>query len=341
MPRDILPTAVAQAPIAPPDLGYQSHLFEELNGRKRRPAYTAPLLVQEDRLDGSAQSVVNHHQDFCSLYLVRSGRGIHVIDGIAYAVARGDVYAMGPGMTHYFRDGVQLRTDTLHFSPSIFDPPTLAALTETPGFHALFVDDPNAAPMGLRWMHLTPSAWESVSAQVGELRSEWERITLDGDLLTRGLFLRLLVHLARFYAAFEGTERERPTGTRRIHLSREEVVATAVRHMDEHYADPLRIEQVAALVCLSPDRFTEVFAEAMGRTPRDYLRHLRLERAKSLLAGSDQPIGEIARRSGFGEAGYLTRVLRAATGFSPRDYRRKQSHPSKSEERSLGRKRDG
>jgi AraC-like DNA-binding protein/mannose-6-phosphate isomerase-like protein (cupin superfamily) len=308
----------------PPGAFYRSHRFVELHRERRSlQPYAAPLRVLEDRLDGRAQSWVNHHEDFCSLYLVRSGRGIHVMDGTAYSVARGDVYAMGPGMAHYFRDGVQLVTDTLHFSPAIFDAPTLAALSETPGFHDLFFSHPNPAPSGPRWMHLTPAAWESVSAQVAELRAEWNRVTPDGDLLTRGLFLRLLVHLARFYADFARGGAERPTGARRVHLSREEVVSTAVRYLDEHYADPVRVEAVASLVCLSPDRFTEVFGAAMGRTPRDYLRHLRIERAKSLLVGTDLSVGEVAARSGFADAGYLTRVFRAATGTTPREYRRR------------------
>jgi two-component system response regulator YesN len=103
----------------------------------------------------------------------------------------------------------------------------------------------------------------------------------------------------------------------------ESTVAAAVRYMEEHYREPLRVEQVAASVFLSPDRFTEVFAQGMGRTPRDYLRHLRVEQAKMLLTTTDLPIARVAEASGFGEAAYFTRVVRAETGMTPSAYRQR------------------
>ena len=102
---------------------------------------------------------------------------------------------------------------------------------------------------------------------------------------------------------------------------REATVAAAVRFLDAHFDEPLRVEQVAASVFLSPDRFTEVFARTMGRTPRDYIRHLRVERARLLLNTTSLSVSEVGRQAGFGEAAYFTRVFRAATGMTPREFR--------------------
>jgi transcriptional regulator GlxA family with amidase domain len=92
--------------------------------------------------------------------------------------------------------------------------------------------------------------------------------------------------------------------------------------MDTHFAEPLRIEQIAASLFLSADRFTEIFTRAMGRTPRDYLRHLRLERARALLAKTDEAVAEIGVQAEFGEPAYFIRVFREATGMTPSPYRR-------------------
>jgi AraC family L-rhamnose operon regulatory protein RhaS len=322
----------------PPELSLRRHHFVELLARSGRAAPEhVPLVILRDRINTHD---ANHHHDFCSLYVIRGGRGTHVIDGTAYGVARGDVYVMGPEMTHYFRDGENLTADTLHFSPAIFDRATLDALAETPGFHSLFVGDGTAAAMGQRWLHLTPAAYENVVGQVAELRAEWSRTSPDCLLLTRCLFLRLLVHLSRLYAEFATTGSCALPATVPTIPSpdpHEATVAAALRFMDEHFVEPLRIEQVAAQVFLSPDRFTEVFARTMGRTPRDYLRHLRLERAKELLVRGDMSVAEVARLSGFTEAGYLTRVLRGATGLTPRDYRKNPDrlpHPTGREKRA-------
>lgn len=300
--------------------------FRDLMGRcPGTAAESLPLVLWYDVVDGPQPTHAHRHHDFFSLYIVQRGRGTHVIEGVPYEVSRGDVYVMGPGMAHHYTRGDRLLLDTLHFAPGIFDGPTRDALTETLGFRSLFVEGPlhRAAGDGIggRWLHLTPDAYVPIAATLAELRAEWGAGTPGGTLLTRGLFVRLLVHLARRHA--EGQER----GLRaaRPPDAHEATVTAAVRYLDERFHEPLRIEEVAARVFLSPDRFTEVFAAAMGRTPRDYLRHLRVERAKSLLTATCLPISEVAQRSGFGESAYFTRVFRAATGTTPRDYRQSAS----------------
>jgi len=306
------------------------HQFQHLAAKWQATAAAAvPLVIYQDSLSGGNEAQANCHLDFFSLYFVRQGRGTHYIDGIPYGVSRGDVYAMGLGMTHWFAGCDNLQTDTLHFAPEIFDPATLNALAETPGFQSLFVEEPlrrgkahkereHGEPG--RWLHLTPDAYAPVAEMLRELQREWAAGTPDGTLLTRGLFVRLLVHLARRYSETIGIA---PRSTpREGDPTTEATVAAAVRLLDERFAEPLRVEQVAASVFLSPDRFTEVFARTMGRTPRDYIRHLRVECAKSLLTTTSHSISEIGMQAGFNDPAYFTRVFRAATGKSPREYRR-------------------
>ena len=50
----------------------------------------------------SGDRLLFRHRDFMSVYIVRQGRGTHLIDGAPYGVARGDVYVMGAGMAHSF-----------------------------------------------------------------------------------------------------------------------------------------------------------------------------------------------------------------------------------------------
>lgn len=296
--------------------------------RRSRPgtvADTLPLALWIDTVGPHNEAFANYHNDFSSLYIVRQGRGTHLIDGIEYAVARGDVYVMAPGQAHWFRNCDRLRTDTLHFTSDIFTPSEEATLKSLPGFDSLWVPSSpvprTSHHSGRRWLHLTPSAYREVSQQITDLRTEWERNSPDGALMARVLFLRLLIHLAR--CQVEGNAATTPPVSDTVpEYSHEATVAAAVRYLDAHFYQPLRIESVAAQVCLSPDRFTEVFTQAMGRTPRDYLRHLRLEQARTLLQSTDLSVAEVARRSGFGDAAYLGRVLRRSMGQTPSALRR-------------------
>ncbi|HEX5323079.1 MAG TPA: AraC family transcriptional regulator, partial [Capsulimonadaceae bacterium] len=215
-----------------------------------------------------------------------------------------------------------LVSDALYFAPQIFDQTMREALAEAPGFLSMFVAGLRPGSSGEesgRWLHLTPDNYAEVSHQIAELREEWLSGKPTGALLSHALFLRLLVHLARLNAA--GTQSSDLRAPGPVSSLREGTVAAAVRYMDENFTEPLRIEHVAASVFLSTDRFTEVFTASMGRTPRDYLRHLRLERARRLLSATEESISAIGRESGFGDSAYFSRVFRAATGFSPKEYR--------------------
>ena len=319
--------------------------FTDLTPRwQQTAAARLPIVLWQDVVAAPERQATYVHRDFCSLYVVRRGRGTHVIEGVRYGIARGDVYVMGAGMSHHFEGCDRLVTDTFHFQPTLFDRETRDALAATPGFHSLFVrDTPPGTEDGPqegisppeagreRWLHLTPTQHDTVAATLRELQTEWSASVCDlSVLLTRALFLRLLVHLSRFRAesrspAASLSQRHTSAPPPGFAGGQEETVAIAVRYMEEHFAERLRIERLAAMVFLSPDRFTGVFAAVMGRTPRDYLHHLRIEHAKMLLATTMEPIGRVAQAAGFAEPAYFTRVVRAATGLSPTTYRRAHS----------------
>ena len=272
-----------------------------------------PMLMRRDQIADRPEWTVreNHHRDFSSLYLTRHGRGVHVIDGQAFAVARGDVYVMAPGMAHHFTDVDALVFDTIHFQSSILEPGEREVLARMPGFGDLFLrgEEEGSRQPG-RCVHLEPEAFARVADTWDLVQREWESGTPEGALLARTGFLRLLVELAR-----ERTSVAQPTGEI---TGRGALVAAALRMLEARFQQPLRIEQVAAAVFLSPDRLTEIFRQEVGRTPRDYRTHLRVRHAIRLLQESDWAIARIAVESGFADGPHLARALRRATGDSPR-----------------------
>ena len=123
-----------------------------------------------------------------------------------------------------------------------------------------------------------------------------------------------------------GERRSHPgTGwrTERNPRGRDEIVATAVRLIDLNYGEPLRVEALAAAVHVSRYYFTKMFTSVMGRSPSDYIRHVRLERARALLSTTSMSVSEIARITGFGDHAQFSRMFRAVTAESPRSFRRR------------------
>lgn len=91
-------------------------------------------------------------------------------------------------------------------------------------------------------------------------------------------------------------------------------------------ASAIRLEQLASLAGLSPFHFSRAFKASTGLSPHAYVLRCRIEEAKRLLAGSNLPVAEIARRTGFSGAGQLSTRFRACTGRTPTAFRR-LAHP--------------
>jgi AraC family transcriptional regulator len=81
------------------------------------------------------------------------------------------------------------------------------------------------------------------------------------------------------------------------------------------------IAELAALCHLSPRQLVRAFRAETGETIGAFVQRMTMERAKTLLAGSDKPIGTIATELGFTSSAAFSTAFRRASGQYPRDYR--------------------
>ncbi|MFC3803346.1 helix-turn-helix domain-containing protein [Cohnella sp. GCM10012308] len=99
-------------------------------------------------------------------------------------------------------------------------------------------------------------------------------------------------------------------------------VEAVIAAMQESYAEPTAVRDLASAADLPPHRFTAIFRQLTGSRPLDYLNELRIERAKDRLICSAEPLREIARLTGFKDEYYFSRRFRQQTGLTPRQYAR-------------------
>jgi len=88
---------------------------------------------------------------------------------------------------------------------------------------------------------------------------------------------------------------------------------------------PIKVEELAAAVALSPRTLARRMQDSTGESPLGFVQRLRVEHAVHLLETSSLAFEEIAPRVGYHEPAGLRRVLRRLTGRSPSDFRRR--HP--------------
>jgi AraC family transcriptional regulator len=92
-------------------------------------------------------------------------------------------------------------------------------------------------------------------------------------------------------------------------------------HIEQHLAEALLVEQLAAVVHMSPFHFARLFKLATGTSPHAYVTTQRVERAKELLRGGNLALVEVAAAVGFQTQGHFTEVFHRFAGVTPRRFR--------------------
>jgi LacI family transcriptional regulator len=100
-------------------------------------------------------------------------------------------------------------------------------------------------------------------------------------------------------------------------------VAQAARFVREHAHRAISVDDVAEASGVSRRNLERRFRAAMGRSVLDAIRQAHVERAKTLLAHTDQGLDAVALASGFGSRERLSVVFQKFTRETPAAYRKK------------------
>ena len=97
----------------------------------------------------------------------------------------------------------------------------------------------------------------------------------------------------------------------------------AKEYIDQHLADKLTLNQVAEIVCLSPNYFSSMWKKEMQVGFVDYITEQRVEKAKELFATTDLRTHEVAELTGFGDDSYFSKIFRKVSGKNPGSFRKR------------------
>jgi AraC-like DNA-binding protein len=131
-------------------------------------------------------------------------------------------------------------------------------------------------------------------------------------------FLLLLRDLAR---STERTALASPGYRPSLRAGQIERMDRVVRYLQQRLAEPVTLEEVAAVAHLTPAAFCRFFKASTGKTLVGYLNELRISVASRLLLETDLPVTEVALESGFANLSNFNRRFRLQKGVSPREFR--------------------
>lgn len=99
-------------------------------------------------------------------------------------------------------------------------------------------------------------------------------------------------------------------------------VRKALDYLAAHYAETVRLQDVADHVGLSTFRLAHLIKDTTGKTLVQHLKRIRIEKARDWLENTDRAFTEIAYALGFSDQSHFIRQFKDSTGATPARYRR-------------------
>lgn len=99
-----------------------------------------------------------------------------------------------------------------------------------------------------------------------------------------------------------------------------ELLAAARRLLEERYADPPTLAELATTLGTNKNKLNLLFQSRLQTTPQAYCLRLRIERAQALIAQGRMNLAQVAEAVGYQHQSSFTAAFRDATGLSPGRY---------------------
>ena len=244
-----------------------------------------------------------HAHTFQEVLLVTAGSGVHIVSGHSHRMARGQLYALSPGVTHEILAGSDAIGWVAIFEPVEMLPSGGELLRQRahPLLRAFQAPPP---------LQLTHRQTDDLATLMGQLANETSARHEGWEAASLALLQLVLVHTARIAG---------PHGVDFAPLT--PLAIDVLEVIESEFRNPLSLRDIAAVVHRDPSRLTTTIRVQTGRSINDWIEERRMIEARRQLATADVPIARIAVDIGFNDHRYFSRRFRLHHGVSPAEWR--------------------
>ena len=280
--------------------------------RKQDPAFCPPF--ECFRLDsataGDLFPVVNQSHYFSEILLVRSGV-CRIIRGTREHILRsGELIYIASLVPHTISsaDGNPVAFDVVKYSATRLKeiPPYLKELRSLSAETAQVRAPVQMSAENVKAYHMDRIIDECLYVS--------KRNDSVSDLHIRALIYLLITGLARFWID------NRDTYARLLAQAHNPVLDIPA-YIEEHIAEPLKVEDLAARCDLSYPWFAKRFHDYFGISCKQCIEKLRTETVERYLTYSDLNLADISSRTGYTDCSHMVKDFRRMTGMTPGQYR--------------------
>ena len=258
-----------------------------------------------------------HEHAFDELVIVLAGTAIHLIDDQEYPIRTGDIFVVKRGSIHNYVTPVEFALVNIIFDAQKLDMDHWD-VRELPGYHVLFSLEPAFRDRHQFRSRLTLKG--SMFTRVSEMVTDMAAVVTDKGpgyrILTRALFMQLVIMLSKYYSESSKTE---TTDLLRL--------GDAIAYIENNYSETISSNQLAELAHMTVRSFQRSFQRCMRMTPSQYIMQVRLRFATHLIKESNFTLTQIALECGFSDSNYFSRTFSRTMGITPSQYRTRVFDP--------------
>lgn len=95
-----------------------------------------------------------------------------------------------------------------------------------------------------------------------------------------------------------------------------------LEYIDQHYTEDISLDDIAFNMHMHPGYVSSLLKKYTNATYMDHLTKARIEKAKYLLAETDEKVTVIGRNVGYNYSQYFHKIFKSVTGITPIEYRK-------------------
>ena len=260
-----------------------------------------------------------HSHDFVEICYVSAGKGMHLVNGRQYSVARGDLFIIQHDVRHAFikeeSDPEELIVYNVLFKPAFIDRVMAGiddlAFSLLPTSHLfLDIEPANVAKANIR---LSIEDQKEFDDLLCRMYREFSVKPNGYFSMLRAYMIQLIVMIVRCLSKQESYAADA--------MRDGSLIQKIMLYLEEHYSEKFDLNGIALKSFFSKGYLCRVFKESTGMTMSEYVQKLRINEACSLILRSDIKLTDVAYKVGFSDYKAYIATFKKITGKTPHQYR--------------------
>lgn len=246
-----------------------------------------------------------HVHKAVELLYVKSGSFIVLLDGVEYAIEKGDLVLFCSNAIHHVftKNLPENEYYVIKISPAFF----LQFSTEDEGAEYVMRFAINRKENKSIWTRKELEGTPLLSA-LQSLIEEHENQKYASQVATKLKIMELLVEILRS---------DSPPVEKAPHTQAAALIYNTMVYVRNHYAEDMDERELARSLGMSYSYFSRSFRRVTGMTFKQYLNRTRVNQAEKMLCRGTTSVSEVATKCGYNSISYFISVYKNITGKTP------------------------